>query len=209
MERIVIRETNGKVFRFNGENQNTLDAWIRVDTPENEDERIRIKDNYGSYTWHRKKSNDNVRGKITDGKKFSFFFARYAYSDKFKYRDESLVTNDNFTYSALLAMIPFEDIVGFDCIKNSKNLMKILNPSNAVLLVIDANSAKDIVSATYTKKEEYINIYIQNKIEKLMENQNDKYRPWLREKLEKGFDTKLYNMLTNGYEQFQEFLSEA
>jgi hypothetical protein len=185
MKRTVIRLRDGKkkVFRFDGTNQNTLSAWIRIDTPEAENERIEVRDSYGNHAWHRGKSNDNVRGKVRDGKGFSFFFARYAYSDSFRYEDESYSTNSDPTYSAFLATVPFGNILGFDRIKKDKSIMKILNPSNAVLLLIDINST-DIISATYTKKKDHLDAYIQNRVEKMMEKQNDPYRPWLREKLQ-------------------------
>ena len=200
-----LKETTDKIFRFDGTNQNTLDAWIRVDTPEEENIRININDTYGIHTWHRKKSNDNVRGKIEDGKGFGFFFARYAYSDEFKYEDESYTTNDNLNYSSFLATIPFKNIVGFDSIKNDKSIMKKLNPSNSILLVINTNKT-DIISATYTKKEEYMDAYLKNRIDRLSEKQDFLYKEWLREKVEEGLDKKLRSILINGYEQFSEFL---
>jgi hypothetical protein len=198
------KEATDKIFRFDGTNQNTLDAWIRVDTPENENIRISVEDSFGSYTWHRKKSNDNVRGRIEDGKGFGFFFVRYAYFDEFKYEDESHVTNDNLNYSSFLATVPFKSIINFNNIKNDKGIMKKLNPSNSILLAINTNT--EIISATYTKKEEYINVYLENRIEKLSEKQDFLYKEWLREKVEKGLAKKLRSMLINGYEQFSDFL---
>jgi hypothetical protein len=200
-----MKDKDHKIFRFNGTNQNTLGAWIKVDTPENKNIRINVKDNFGSYIWHRKKSNDNIRGKVEDGKGFSFFFARYAYSDEFKYEDESYVTNSNSSYSSFLATVPFKNIIGFSSIKNDKSIMKKLNPSNSVLLVINTNNI-EIISATYTKKEEYINAYLENRIKKLSEKQDFLYKEWLREEIEKRLDKKLHEILLSGYEQFSDFL---
>ncbi|MDR0557846.1 MAG: hypothetical protein LBG43_08305 [Treponema sp.] len=83
--------------------------------------------------------------------------------------------------------------------------MKKLNPSNSVLLIINANKT-DVVSATHTKKEKYISAYLKNRIEKLSEKQDFLYKEWLREKIEKELDKKFHSMLINGYEQFSEFL---
>jgi hypothetical protein len=110
-----------------------------------------------------KKSNDNVREKIEDRKGFSFFFVRYAYSDKFKYVDESYVTNDNPGYSSFSASVRFKEIVQLEAVKKEPNLIKILDPSNFILLVVDIPSTKEntaIINATYTNKKEVLVPYI-------------------------------------------------
>jgi hypothetical protein len=205
-------QEGNKVFRYDGTNQNTLNAWIREDTPEEENARVEVKDSFGFYTWHRKKSNDNVRGKIENGKGFSFFFARYAYFDKFKYRDESCVTNIDPKYSSILATVPFNKISYFDSIKNDRSIMKKLDPSNSVLLIIDTNGT-DIISATYTEKEEYLWSYIENRRKILMQEHEkvqgiSEGQQWLRERLESSVEKELYRMLTEGYKQFSDFLSD-
>ncbi|MDR0556369.1 MAG: hypothetical protein LBG43_00650 [Treponema sp.] len=181
---VYLKETTDKIFRFDGTNQNTLDAWIRVDAPEEENIDVNIKDENGSHVWHRKKSNDNVRGKVEDGKGFSFFFARYAYLDKLKYNDESLVKNPNPNYKAFTSSIPFKILRYFDEIKNDKRIMSRLDPKNEVLLVIYEDNR--IISATYTKDEAVLLNYIKNRSEKLIERDLtlDK-ESWLREKSKK------------------------
>jgi len=195
-----------KKFFYNGTNQHTLEAWIRVDTPEKEHERVYVSDNFGSHNWHRSKSNENVRGNKSDGKGFSFFFTRYAYSDKFKYDDESYVTNTNPDYSSFLASIPFENFSHFDFIKNDENLRKILAPKNSVLLVVDTNST-DIISSYYTKKDEHVLAYSENRARILTESQRShELSRWLGEQVESNVVNILYNKLIDGYEQFNEFL---
>jgi len=202
------KNMNKKIFRYDGTNQHTLDAWIRIDTPEKESERVYVNDDYGNNNWHREKSNNNVRGEIIDGKGFSFFFARYGYSDKFLYRDESFVTNDNPLYSSCLASVPFEYIVHLDFIKNDRNLNRLLAPKNAVLLILDIESTGDIISATYTKDEEKYLSYIENRAKKLTEDQrNNELTRWLGEKVESSVISKLYDQLIAGYDQFKEFIS--
>ena len=202
--------TNKKIFIYDGTNQHTLNAWIRIDTPEKENERVNVSDDFGTNNWHRLKSNENVKGKISDGKGFSFFFARYAFFDKYKYRDESFVTNTNLDYSSFLASVPFENIEHFDFIKNDRNICKILAPKNSILLTIDIESTGDIISASYSKKEEHLLAYIENRAKKLTEDQrNNELTRWLGERVESSVKSKLYDQLTAGYEQFEEFLSYA
>jgi hypothetical protein len=204
-----------KIFKYDGTNQNTLSAWIREDTSEEENVRVNVKDNFGSYTWDRKKSNKNVRGKVEDGKGFSFFFARYAYSDEFKYIDESYVTNDNPNYSSFFASVPFGKITQLETIKKDPDIMKRLDPANSVLLVIDIPSSKEntvLISATYTNKKEILVSYIQNASKILVERhakeqRMSENRNWLKEKLETSVEEELYKRFINGYEQFNEFLS--
>jgi hypothetical protein len=208
---------SGKIFTYNGTNQNTISAWIRIDTPEKENIEVEVKDNFGSYSWHRQKSNDNVKGKIEDGKGFSFFFARYAYFDKFIYEDESFSTSTDLNHSAILAVVPFKNIISFNKdIINDENIMKKLHPSNAVLLLINTQENKNtkIISATYTEKKEYLIPYIEHRSEILMKEHEKvqkipKSQQWLREKLTLSVEEKLYRMLTEGYEQFKDFLTAA
>ena len=196
-----------KVFIYDGTNQHTRDAWIRVDTPEKENEKVYVSDNFGFHNWHRLKSNENVRGDPLDGKGFSFFFSRYAYEDEFKYRDESFVTNDNPNYSCLLASVPFESIVHLDFIKNDRNLSRILAPKDAVLLSIDIEATGNIIGSYYTMNDEVVKTYIKNKADKLTEAQkNHKLTRWLGEKVESEIISKIYNQLTSGFEQFKKFL---
>jgi hypothetical protein len=198
-----------KVFKYDGTNQNTLHAWIRVDTPKKENVEIEVKDNFGSYSWYRQKSNDNVRGEVKDGKGFSFFFARYAYLDDYLYEDESFATGNDLNRSAFLAAIPFKSISNFKSIKNDKSIAKKLDPPNTVMLVINIDNTR-IISATYTGKDEYFLPYIENRARKMLESQSfSKGQQRLKEKLNLSIEEKLYKMLTEGYKQFGEFLIAA
>jgi hypothetical protein len=206
-----------KIFEFDGTNQNSLDAWIREDTPEKENVKINVQDNFGFYTWDREKSNDNIRGGIKDGKGFSFFFARYAYSDEFKLIDESCVTRGNPDYSSFSASIPFGKILQLEVIKKDPNLGKRLDPANFVLLIINIPSKKEkttIISATYTNKEEILLPYIENRSKILIEKHDEEEKltengqKWLKERLETLLEKELYKRFMDGYKQFNEFLLE-
>ena len=195
-----------KLFNFDGSNQDSLAAWVMVDTPDYEHQNIKVEDNHGSYCWYRKNSNDNVRGDIAKGKGFSLFLARYAYLDNFKYQYVSFNEDINSSIPFLLASIPFRFFTDFDSIKNDNRLVKILTPSNSILLLIGTDS-ENIVSAVYTNKEEYILAYIENKAKKLTEaERNHPYTKWLGEKTETAIIQLLYSKLTQGYSQFKEFL---
>ena len=193
-------------FYFDGSNQNSLAAWVMVDTPDYEHQNIKVEDNHGSYYWYRKNSNDNVRGDIKKGKGFSFFLARYAYLDNFKYQYVSFTADLNPSYPFLLASIPFRFFTDFDFIKNDNRLLKILTPSNSVLLLIETDS-QNILSSSYTNMEEYLLAYIENKAKKLTEaERNDPYTRWLGVKLGIAVIKQLYVKLTQGYSQFKELL---
>jgi len=53
------------------------EAWYEKDNTGLDSDIVRV----GNFTWHREKSNENVTD-TREGKGFSFFYARYAFSDK-------------------------------------------------------------------------------------------------------------------------------
>jgi len=53
------------------------EAWWQIDETGPDSEIVRV----GNFTWHRRKSNENVTDD-GDGKGFSFFYARYAFEDE-------------------------------------------------------------------------------------------------------------------------------
>ena len=205
----VLLEAKEKLFYYNGSNQNTPSAWIFEDSTRWKGERVKISDTYGSYEWDRKKSNSNVQGRVKDGKGFSFYFARYSYLDQNKYIDESYVTSSNSNYSSFLATVPFGSIVEMDSIKNDRSLSQRLSPKNFVLLIVDEikNQSTNIVSATYTKDEEKVSSYIDNRMDKYIRSQKlHESQRWLGERLLSRGSEKLYESIIKGYDEFQKLL---
>jgi len=69
-------------------NPDSYDAFYKPD-PGEPDELVEIKDDFLTFTWERKKSNENLIDQ-REGKGFSFYLARHAYYDKYKLPKDSL-----------------------------------------------------------------------------------------------------------------------
>jgi hypothetical protein len=139
--REVLRETKKEPFK-NGD-PNSQQAWLRIDESDTKDGRIYLE----KFEWEQDKSNENVRGKLEDGKGFSFYFARYAYLDP------SLLRNSEFSKggcSGVAASIEIEILMKY--LKKSETLSPKVDPDARVLLVIDEDlkgSNTEIISATF------------------------------------------------------------
>jgi hypothetical protein len=153
---------------YKGGNPNSLAAWMYIDTSMTNN-RVSISDEFGDFEWDQSKSNDNVKGisKIGsgEGKRFSFYFGRYAYKDKYLYDADEFVTGKS-TYSGTLACIDFKILKRY---LGQDKVPSILGNEHSVLLLIDEHtSPKEIVSMTYTTKQEHIDVYAENKLKTLI-----------------------------------------
>jgi len=211
-----LRETNEeKVYK--GDDPNSLAAWIYTDVSPTQKGRILLNDKYEIFEWDQNISNQNVERicnmESGEGKGFSFYFARYGYNDNYKYRYKSLSTNTETekNNSRFLATINFKylnKLIG-------SQLPEKLNPEHTVLLVIDekiADSRTCIVNATYTTKDDLLDIYTEHEKDKILSDlekkgdyfgeKTDKLRIMLEEKIKR----KLKNGIIEGTKEFEQLL---
>jgi hypothetical protein len=200
---------------YEGNNPNSLAAWIYTDISPTQNGRILLNDKFEDFEWEQNKSNQNIVGFSNKGsgigKGFSFYFARYAYNDNYKHRDSSLSTSTG-GYPGLLASI-YTDFLNKYI--NSTQLSNKLNPKNRILMVIDdkQNDSKiTIISAYYTNKKELLNLYVANFAEKLIikdEQQSGRFREntdIIRKKIKKVIMDKIKKSIIEGTKEFEQLL---
>lgn len=124
----------------------SYDAFFESD-PGDPNELVEIKDEFLTFTWDRKKSNENLIDPI-GGKGFSFYLARHAYYDKYKLPKDSLASDKKNT--GMVAQIQLD-----------KNYMIVINVKP------DFNTPKKIhiVSAYYTDSSSLIEEYEAHKVQ--------------------------------------------
>jgi hypothetical protein len=154
-----LRETKKEPFK-NGD-PNSENAWFRIDESNTVNGRIFI----DNFEWERVKSNENVKGKLKDGKGFSFYFARYAYKDQMLLRDSSFSKNG---HDAIAARIFLSDLKKY----TTQSISTKIDHTHSILLVIDDStkgSKIEIISATFkTKGSAEFKAFIKHEAEQLM-----------------------------------------
>ena len=202
---------------YTGDDPNSLAAWIYTDVSPTQKGRILLNDKYENFEWDQNISNQNVErvGNIEsgEGKGFSFYFARYAYNDNYKYRYKSLSTNTEIenNYFRFLATINFKylnKLIG-------SQLSEKLNPKHTVLLVIDEkifDSITNIVSATYTTKDDLLDIYAEYEKDQILSDAEKEGGYFgektgkLRTMLEGKIKRELKNRIIEGTKEFEQLL---
>jgi hypothetical protein len=211
--RETLKEAN-KEKVYKGGNPNSLAAWIYTDISSTQNGRVLLDDKYENFEWDQNKSNQNIiKSSNTgsgEGKGFSFYFARYAYNDNYKFRDKTLSTNIDNKYSGFLSIIDFDfltRIVG-------NQLLTKLNPKNRILLIIDEKigSRINIISANYTTNNDLIMTYVENETDQIFKDlgKNEKR---FREELDNiqkmvkyNLMQKLKNLIIEGTKEFEKLL---
>jgi hypothetical protein len=200
---------------YDGSNQNSLSAWLHIDISKTNNGRVELNDTFGNFEWDQEKSNKNVRGESGTGsgkgRFFSFYFARYAYSDPHLCPADKLVKGKS-SYKGKLAMLKFDWL---DAYLKDPSIKSRLSPTNSVLFVISENeNPKEIVSATFSTEQEYIELYAINMLEKLIaEKESVSWQNLIREKtdaiyfaMKKNLIKQLTKSIVDGTKEFENLI---
>ena len=174
-----------------------MNAWFGKDLSNPKEKHVLISDKYGSFKWEKQNSNNNIIGINNEGLSknmfFSFYFSRYAFNDnhKIEYNPKfKKIENDCKFYLteikySILQEIMKENRIPFKLNKHATViiLMKTKIVDNTVLIL-----SSEIVIDKYL-----LNMYINNKFEKLFIGEEGKFRKLLKNKFYKNFSQYIIN----------------
>ena len=159
---VIIRETAYK---------DSEAAFFEIE-PGNPNEEVTVKDGNLTFVWNRGKSNENITDTRSGKEGFSFYYARYAFKDKFKVFDSSLASDPK--NEGILGTVPNGSrvmiVINVKADALEKGVIRIVSAyftSNPRL--IDMYNHRKALKMRYKEYEEEDNQWLANHIRKIME----------------------------------------